>query len=181
MTLDGMDASAAGCGYYGLRLHEPAPEPGFVFIPMLEEELAVWIATSSPLYTSEKFTPKDLECFEVPTWVALGHNGLEALHQELCEDYGVNIQYSPRYWISKADFFLNKVYAGDAVLLTAGSETSLPIRVREERGVRGFNPPLYATVYLVFKESDEDTAVNQFKEYVLAQFKKDPRATGSGA
>lgn len=180
VTLDNIHNDGIDCGYYGLRLHEPEPEPGLVFIPMLEEELTVWIDKSSRFYTAEDFSPKDLEFFEIPTWVGLEHNGLEVLYQELYEDYDVNIKYSPRYWISKEDYFLNKIYPGDAVIQTKGSEASLPISVREDKGIRSFNPPIYATVYLAFEDSGEGGAVNRFRDFIVKKFEDDPRGAKSG-
>jgi DNA-binding transcriptional LysR family regulator len=174
---DNMDSGMVDCGWYGLRLHELAEEPGFVFVPMLEEELTIWIDKSSPLYTSEGLTPKDLECFEMPTWVGFEHSGHSILCQEICDDYGVPFKYSPRYCISKEDFFLNKVYAGDAVLLTAGDEAIHSISVREDRGLRSFNPPIFAKTYLVFKDTDTNDAINRFRDYISAKFEEDPRAT----
>ncbi|MDR1185144.1 MAG: LysR family transcriptional regulator [Coriobacteriales bacterium] len=172
-----MDSSMVDCGYYGLRLHDPAEEPGFVFVPMLEEELTVWIDKSSPLYKSESLAPKDLESFEIPTWVGSEYSGHGILCKEIYDDYGVPFKYSPRYCISREDFFLNKVYAGDAVILTAGDEAIHSISVREDRGLRNFNPPIFARMYLVFKNSDTNDAINQFRNYVLAKFEENPRST----
>jgi DNA-binding transcriptional LysR family regulator len=170
-------SSMVDCGYYGLRLHEPAEEPGFEFVPMLEEELAVWLDKSSPLYTGEGLTPKDLEHFEIPTWVGFEYSGHGTLCQEICDDYGAPFKYSPRYCISKEDFFLNKVYADDAVILTAGDEAIHSISVREDKGLRSFNPPIFARMYLVFKDSDTNDAISRFRDYVLAKFEENPRST----
>jgi DNA-binding transcriptional LysR family regulator len=175
--IENMDKHTVDCGYIGVRLHEPEPEPGIVLVPMLEEELAVWIDTSSPFYLSEEFTPRDLENFAIPTWVGLGPNKIGTLYDEIGDDYGIPMKYSPRYCISREDFFLNKIYAGDAVILTAGSEIIHSINIREDKGLRGFNPPIFGRTYLAFREPESNDAVNQFKDFIRDQFEKNPRST----
>jgi hypothetical protein len=88
----------------------------------------------------------------------------------------VNVKYHPRYCISREDYFLNKIYPGDAVILTEGSEAIHSVNVSEERAFRGFDPPIYVKTYVVFKDSPEDNAMNRFKEYLTEKYAESPKA-----
>lgn len=175
-TLDSIKSNTADCGYLGIRLHEPQPVEGIIAIPMLDEELIVWLDKASPLFSAEKLAPKDLECCDVPTWVGIGPNGLEDLYREIYEDYSLEVKYSPRYCISREDYFLNKIYANDAVILTEGSEHIHSIRVREDRGLRGFNPVIYVKTYVVLRESELDGALVRFQDFLTLKYAEDPQA-----
>jgi len=175
-TLDSINSNAADCGYLGIRLHEPMVAENITAIPVLDEELIVWLDKASPLFSSERLVPKDLECCDVPTWVGIGPNGLEDLYKEIYEDYNLQVKYSPRYCISREDYFLNKIYANDAVILTEGSEHIHSIRVREDRGLRGFNPEIFVKTYVVFKEPETNDALIRFQDFLTAKYAEDPQA-----
>lgn len=175
-TPDAIRSRAADCGYFGIRLREPDAEEGLVLTPAFEEKLVVWLDRESPWFTAERLTPKDLEAFEIPTWTGIGPNDLEGLYRELYEEYGMHASYAPRYCISREDFFLNRVYPGDAVILTEGSEHISAVRVRGERGLRSFEPPIYVRTYVCFREQDvegpraDDSAVGAFRSFLEERF-----------
>jgi hypothetical protein len=142
---------------------------------MLEEEVIVWLDKRSPLYSSERLEPQDLEVCNIPIWVGLGPNGLENMYREIFGEYYVKAKYSPRYCISREDYFLNKIHSDDAVMLTEGSEIIHSINVRTDRGLRTFNPPIYVKTYAVFKESSGNDAISQFRDFLLKKYEEDPR------
>jgi DNA-binding transcriptional LysR family regulator len=175
-TMNNIHKNIVDCGYLGIRLHDPQPEEGIIAIPMLEEEVIVWLDKKSPLYCAERLEPQDLEACDIPIWVGLGPNGLENMYREIFEEYQVKANYSPRYCISREDYFLNKIYSDDAVMLTEGSEAIHSINVRMDRGLRTFNPSIYVRTYAIFKESNENDAISQFRDFLLKKYEEDPRA-----
>jgi hypothetical protein len=175
-TINNMRKGIVDCGYLGIQLRDPQLEEGVIAIPMLEEELIVWLDKRSPLYSAEGLKPQDLEACDIPIWVGLGPSGLENMYREIFEEYQVKANYSPRYCISREDYFLNKIYSDDAVMLTEGSEAIHSINVRTDRGLRTFNPTIYVKTYVIFKESSENDAINQFRDFLLKKYEEDPRA-----
>lgn len=177
-------AHLADCGYFGIRLHDPEPEEGVLTIPVLEEPLVVWLDRDAPAYSAGRLSPKDLEGMAFPTWTGIGPNDLEDLYHELYEDYGMRAPYAPRYCISREDFFLNRVHPGDAVILTEGSDYISAVRVRGERALRQFEPPVYVRTYMCFRESDvtgrPDGALAQFMRFLSERFERE-HASKSGA
>jgi len=178
-TLDSIRKNTADCGYLGIRLHDPQEEEGTIAIPVLDEELIVWLDKSSPLFTAEKLAPKDLKSCNIPTWVGIGPNGLENLYSEIYEEYGLQVKYSPRYCISHEDYFLNKIYENDAVILTEGSEHIPSIRVRDDRALRSFNPVIYVKTFVAFRDGEEkNDALESFRNLLVEKYAEDPQARG---
>jgi DNA-binding transcriptional LysR family regulator len=175
-TLNNIRKGTVDCGYLGIRLRDPQPEEGVLVIPMLEEELIVWLDKESPLYSAERLEPQDLEAYNIPIWVGLGPNELENMYREIFEEYHVKAKYNPRYCISGDDYFLNKIHSDDAVMLIEGSEVIHAINVRTDRGLRTFNPPIYVKTYAAFKESSGNDAIGQFRDFLSKKYEEDPRA-----
>jgi DNA-binding transcriptional LysR family regulator len=175
-TMDNMRKGIVDCGYLGIRLHDPQHEEGVIAIPMLEEELIVWLDKESPLYSAERLEPRDLEACNIPIWVGLGSNELENIYREIFEKYHVKAKYNPRYCISGDDYFLNKIHSDDAVMLIKGSEVIHSINVRTDRSLRTFNPPIYVKTYAAFRESSGNDTLSQFGDFLLKKYKEDPRA-----
>jgi DNA-binding transcriptional LysR family regulator len=175
-VLENMHKGIVDCGWLGVGFHDPQLEEDVIAVPMSVEELIVWLDKSSPLHSSEALSPKDLEGYELPTWVGTGPNRLENLYQEVFADYGVCFNYSPRYCISREDYFLNKIYPNDAVILTEGAEQVHSIRARGDRGLRGFNPPIFVKTFIAFRRTDAGGAIGEFRDYLLRMYEEDPKA-----
>ncbi|MDR1422435.1 MAG: LysR family transcriptional regulator [Coriobacteriales bacterium] len=160
------------CGFYAIRRHEPRIEEGLIAVPLHEEEFVVWLDVDSPLFKAETLSPRDLAGSTVPVWVGSSANDFENTYTELFEDYDTEVEYSPRYCTSREDFFLNRIRPKDVVILTMGSEAISSIGVRNERGLRGFNPPVYVDAYIVFRDESHCPALESFREFLVENYNR---------
>jgi DNA-binding transcriptional LysR family regulator len=155
------------CGFDGLHLQAPSNDDGIDDVPLAHEEFMVWVDRNSPLALKENLEPRDLLNSTVPLWSGLS-NDLETLYREFFSTYGVDVQYSDRFSASREDFFLNHVRPSDIVLLTHGCEHINAIRVRDDRTLVRFDPPIQATSYIAFGAGRTSDACAAFKNYLVA-------------
>lgn len=177
-TIDNMENGLADCGYLALGFNEPNLPDGIITIPILDEEVVVWLDSSKPEAHAKELSPKGLESFEFPTWVGLGTpNQLDDMTTEICAQFDVKVRYAPRYCISLEDYYLNKISSNDAIMFTEGSNAIHSIRIREDRIIRPFNPPIYVHTYMAFRKTDLDVPLRkEFVDFLTVRYSADPRA-----
>lgn len=164
-TVELIEKGAVGCGYYGLGIDTPAIGDAVRATPLAREEFVLWLDRSHPLVERGGITPNDLQGAVVPLWSGIP-NDLDAVYQEFFGHFEVRVSYSDRYCTSREDFFLNRVRPDDVVLLTQGADNINAIKIRDDRTLVHFDPPVYATSFIAFPTDPHNEALEAFELFL---------------
>jgi DNA-binding transcriptional LysR family regulator len=163
----------ADCSYTPPCFREPKSVEGFSYVPLCREEVLLWLDVGSPLYQKKDLTPADLAGYTVPAGI-YGAAILEDIYQEMQEVFQIDINVIHRHSDSYEDFFLSKIRRDDVAVFWHGIDRAVSsVRVRRDRALKGFNPPVYTKSYVVFRDNSASPALKLFKEYLSAIYTDD--------
>lgn len=165
-TAELIEKGAVDCGYFGLGIETPVMNGGLEAVPLAREEFVLWLDRSHPLVERGHIAPWDLHGSTVPLWSGVP-NDLEPVYREFFEHFDVRVSYSNRYCTSREDFFLNRVRPDDVVLLTRGADNINAVRIRDDRMLIRFDPPVYATSFVAFPAAARNEALRTFERYLV--------------
>ncbi|MEG0376471.1 MAG: LysR family transcriptional regulator [Raoultibacter sp.] len=171
-AMDDLETRWVDCSYFGNYVRQPVAPGDYDLIPLIDEELIIWMDEDSPLLGLELLSPADMEGYVLPVPVGGSTiNGcLPVMYEELFSAYGAKPNIKPRYCESIDDFILSKIKRGDLIILNPGSQAIEAMSSANRRVARCFNPSICSTAYLAFRRGDQDSMLGRFKEFILHSY-----------
>ena len=138
-------------------------------VSLVSEEMYVWLDEKSGLARMDSISEQALEGYSlilaasekskiIEEWAALALKGKPPIKQ-------VN-----HYAASFDDYILNAGSVQDVAILPAGYRHYPTFKLRTDRVMKPFEPPLHIDINAFFRKDDRNPAVTAFKEHMLSAF-----------